>query len=253
MAVFGGRNNFYLAVGNHVNSLLTGLTLECPAGLHAGPDGRPALFYLITLFQYKENLPDFLAAEALCKRVDWKYALHLPLGFPGLEAAWLCAFRQWLLAEPRRGQNLQALLDRLVGVIPAAERPCVQVRTGDLLETVCQLSRLGILWAAIRQALRVLAGEQPEWLHAIGLPHWSERYRHHLETMIPAADFFSSLGSVLSIGADGAHLLRSISESGRPELAALPEVFRLQQVWEAQSEQASWKATRRNGACARCS
>jgi hypothetical protein len=43
-----------------------------------------ARLYLVTIFQYVETLPDQLARETIRKRIDWKYALHVPLNYPGL-------------------------------------------------------------------------------------------------------------------------------------------------------------------------
>ena len=48
--------------------------------------GRPAeapwRLALVTLFQFAEGLPDRQAAEAVRGRIDWKYALALPLAVP---------------------------------------------------------------------------------------------------------------------------------------------------------------------------
>ena len=48
------------------------------------PTGRaavwPSVLALVTLFQFLEDLPDREAARAVVVRLDWKYALHLPLG-----------------------------------------------------------------------------------------------------------------------------------------------------------------------------
>jgi Transposase domain (DUF772) len=53
------------------------------AGLYE-PTGRaavwPSVLALVTIFQFLEDLPDREAARAVAVRLDWKYALHLPLG-----------------------------------------------------------------------------------------------------------------------------------------------------------------------------
>src|SRR5690348_2641410 len=52
--------------------------------------GRPAeapwRLALVTLFQFAEGLPDRQAAEAVRGRIDWKYALALPLADPGFDS-----------------------------------------------------------------------------------------------------------------------------------------------------------------------
>lgn len=53
------------------------------------PDGRPAeapwRLALVTCFQFAEGLSDSQAADAVRSRIDWKYALSLPLDLPGFD------------------------------------------------------------------------------------------------------------------------------------------------------------------------
>ena len=71
--------------------------------------GRPALppwrLALVTILQFREDLPDRRAAEAVRARIDWKYLLGLELTDPGFDHSVLCEFRARLLegsAEERR-------------------------------------------------------------------------------------------------------------------------------------------------------
>jgi len=63
--------------------------------------GRPAeapwRLALVTLFQFAEGLPDRQAAEAVRGRIDWKYALALPLSDPGFDSTVLSEFRSRLV------------------------------------------------------------------------------------------------------------------------------------------------------------
>src|SRR4051812_7509057 len=43
----------------------------------------PSMLTLVTIFQFLEDLPDREAARAVAVRLDWKYALHLPVGYRG--------------------------------------------------------------------------------------------------------------------------------------------------------------------------
>src|SRR3712207_8851846 len=65
--------------------------------------GQPGLppwrLALVTVLQFRENLPDRQAAEAVRARIDWKYLLGLELTDPGLAHSVLCEFRSRLLAE----------------------------------------------------------------------------------------------------------------------------------------------------------
>jgi len=64
-------------------------------------EGKPALspvtVALVTVFQHLENLADRGAANAVRTRLDWKFALHLPLDDDGFDASVLCEFRMRLL------------------------------------------------------------------------------------------------------------------------------------------------------------
>src|SRR5918999_1877821 len=65
-------------------------------------DGQPGLppwrLALVTLMQFRENLADRQAAEAVRARIDWKYLLSLELTDPGFDFSVLCESRARLLA-----------------------------------------------------------------------------------------------------------------------------------------------------------
>jgi transposase len=75
--------------------------------------GQPGLapwrLALVTLLQFREDLSDRRAAEAVRARIDWKYLLGLELADPGFDASVLCEFRARLVA----GGAEERLLDRL--------------------------------------------------------------------------------------------------------------------------------------------
>lgn len=63
--------------------------------------GRPAetpwRLALITVMQFAEGLSDRQAAEAVRARIDWKYALGLPLTDAGFDYSVLSEFRARLI------------------------------------------------------------------------------------------------------------------------------------------------------------
>src|SRR4051812_32483684 len=69
--------------------------------------GRPACppwrLALVTLLQFREELSDRQAAEAVRARIDWKYLLDLELGDAGFDFSLLCDFRGRLLAGSAEG------------------------------------------------------------------------------------------------------------------------------------------------------
>ena len=46
------------------------------------PALSPALLALVTILQANEHCSDRVAVEMVRSRIDWKYALHLPLDYP---------------------------------------------------------------------------------------------------------------------------------------------------------------------------
>ncbi|HMN29800.1 MAG TPA: transposase [Caldilineaceae bacterium] len=79
-------------------------------------DGQPGLppwrLALVTILQFRENLPDRQAAEAVRARIDWKYLLGLELSDPGFDFSVLSEFRARLLAGGAEARLLAKLLER---------------------------------------------------------------------------------------------------------------------------------------------
>src|SRR5205809_7592565 len=67
-----------------------------PAWGHPGLS--PWWLALVTIMQFRENLADRQAAEAVRARIDWKYLLSLELTDPGFNFSVLSEFRDRLLA-----------------------------------------------------------------------------------------------------------------------------------------------------------
>jgi len=250
-AVFG-RSNFYLTTGDQANQLFDGLIYEDPTRWFQKSSRIMGMLYLITIFQFVETLPDHLAADALRKRIDWKYALHLPLTYPGLEAASFCKFRRWLLAERNGQQNLQTLLSRLSDVMDLTGKQYVSLQSSQVINVVCQFSRLAKIWEAFSQAMEALATKRPDWLLAASLPHWYQRYSYQHKDLNLRADDPERQILAQAIGADGIHLLEAISKAGDPQLADLDEILALREVWHEQFDLVDGNTAWRKNVCAGC-
>ena len=248
-----GKSNFYLVTGDQANHLFEGLNLEDPVGTLQLTPRTLAMFYLITIFQFIENLPDPLAANALQERIDWKYALHLPMNTPGVEARSLCEFRQILLVERINQAQLQLLLRRLSEVTDFTGKQGFNLEAIQVISGVCQTSRLAETWEALKQAMVILETRYSGWLIGVGLPHWYERYTNPQRAINLGTGRLKKHSLTHMIGADGFYLLKAISETGYPGLADLPEVLKLKQTWEEQYEQIEGKVLWRQAACKSCS
>ena len=97
-----GEGNPYRAIGDHLDEVFDDADFS---GLYAASEETvPAsLLAMVTIFQFVEGLSDLEAVAALRSRVDWKYALHLPLSYEGFDELALSEFRQ-RVAYQKRGQ-----------------------------------------------------------------------------------------------------------------------------------------------------
>jgi transposase len=251
-AIFG-RSNFYLAVGDQANCLFSGLHLISPAENIEKEERRLAILHLITIFQFIETLPDLLALDAVRERVDWKYALHLPLRYPFREAASFCEFRKWLMEDRARMINFQTLLARLSEVTERNGAQRLSLAAEQVIGSVCRTSRLAQIWDTMSQCLESLAIKRHDWLRVNSLPHWYDRYGPLSRDLNLRAECLEQEAFAQGVGADGFYLLEKISSGNAPELADLPEVQALGQVWSEQYEFDAGKVRWKKEACSRCS
>jgi hypothetical protein len=249
-AIFG-QSNFYLAAGDWANQQFSDLDLNHPYAVQRTASNLIVL-YLVTIFQHMETLPDHRASEALRKRVDWKYALHLPLNFPGLGFSSFCEFRQELLREPAHQQNLLILLANLADATRWEAYGYISQDPLQVIAEVCLVSRLEKIWETFSQALEALAACQPEWLLSISLPHWYERYSHPSRSPDLRAEHRELEASAQVIGSDGSYLLEMVSAANDLTLKKLSCVSNLEQVWREQFEIAAGKTGWKKDACAGC-
>lgn len=249
--IFGGEN-FYLVVGNLTGELFSGLSLDDQVSEISESTLRIAMLYLITIFQYMECLSDARAVKAIQKRVDWKYALHLSLDAPGVEFTSLCSFRRWLLERPARLEILQSLLTRLSGIFGATRGQSWSVPAEAVVESVCLLNRLEIIWQAFSQALNILAVRFPEWVGRINLPHWYARYGNNSKLEPLGLKHSAREDLAQSIGRDGAHLLKAISVSSISGVEDMREINILQRIWQEQFIQNGEEVIWRKSACSGC-
>lgn len=147
--------------------------------------GQPALapwrLALVTIMQYAENLTDRQAADAVCGRIDWKYALGLELGDPGFDFSVLSEFRSRLLA----GTSEKLLLDKMLhqfkdrGLLKAKG----QQRTDSthVLAAIRTLNRLESVAETMVHTLNILATVVPDWLKSWVPNEWFTRYEKRLD------------------------------------------------------------------------
>ena len=199
------------------------------------PAEAPGRLALAVVLQFVENLSDREAADAVRGRIDWKYALGLALTDPGFDHTVLSEFRTRLVAGKAELLLLDTLLQRLQeqGLVRARGRQ--RTDSTHVLAAVRVLNRLERVGETLRAALNELAAVAPEWLQALAPPAWYERYGRRVENYRLPKTEAARLDLAATIGADGQHLLAALdAATDRPELAQLPMVQILRQVWAAQ-------------------
>jgi transposase len=199
------------------------------------PAAAPGRLALAVVLQFVENLSDREAADAMRGRIDWKYALGLALTDPGFDHTVLSEFRTRLITGKVELLLLDTLLQRLQeqGLVKARGRQ--RTDSTHVLAAVRTLNRLERLGETLRAALNELATVMPDWLQAMAPAVWYERYGRRMENYRLPKTEAARQDLAATIGADGRQLLQAIdADTEQPELALLPVVQVLRQVWATQ-------------------
>ncbi len=202
---------------------------------HGQPAAAPGRLALAVVLQFMENLSDREAADAVRGRIDWKYALGLALTDPGFDHTVLSEFRTRLVMGDAGLLLLDSLLQRLQeqGLVKARGRQ--RTDSTHVLAAVRTLNRLERVGETLRAALNEVATVAPEWLQAIAPAAWYERYGRPVENYRLPKTETARQDLAATIGADGQQLLGVIAAATeQPELAQLPAVQVLRQVWATQ-------------------
>ena len=225
------REHLYLRIGDRLDLLCADVSWQDLSAL-GGQDVRTLFtMAMLTLFQFAEDVADRQAADALRTRLDWKYALHLPLDYPGLDPTRLAEFRQRITGHEVGERVLGCLLGRLdsVGLLGGSHKSGTDVRSA--LWAVEALNRIERAQMTMSLALEALAADEPEWLRRTGMPHWHARYGSRASGDRPPQQH-DRAAQLEAIGADMAHLLAIVRSSDRQDLLQWPEMVALQSLWE---------------------
>jgi transposase len=119
---------------------------------------------LVTILQALENLSDRQAAEIVRGRLDWKYALSLPLDDEGFDASILTDFRQRLLEHGVQDLLLEPILRvcREHGWLKAGGKQ--RSDSTFVLANVRRLSSLESVGESLRATLNELGEVAPDWV-----------------------------------------------------------------------------------------
>jgi transposase len=234
-AAFPRGNNPYMLIRDHLGMIYDDQDF---AALFP-PDGQPAeppVHLALTLvMQFCEGLTDDQAADAVRSRIDWKYALALPLDDPGFDASVLCEFRSRLIEGKAERLIFDTLLTLLrdQGLVKAKGRQ--RTDSTHVLASIHALNRLELVGETLRAALNRLAIVAPDWLLRWVPQPWVDRYAKQLtEYRLPASEA-ERTRLAEQIGTDGRELLKMLEQTlARAWAREDPAMLTLGQVWQQQ-------------------
>lgn len=203
--------------------------------------GRPAeapwRLALVTVMQAVEHLTDRQAAEMVRGRIDWKYALSLPLDDPGFDYTVLSQFRDRLLQADLTEKLLEPILKvaRRESWLKTTEQ---RTDSTHVLAAVRELSTVECVGETFRAALNDLAEQAPTWLAALAPDTWFERYVDRIDLQRVSKSHKKRVEWRDQLGKDGWMLLQAVRAVQAPQgLAQRPSVLLLDQVWQQHFEQ----------------
>ncbi len=200
------------------------------------PDGQPAIrpwrLALVTVMQFAENLTDRQAAEAVCDRLSWKYALSLPLNDTGFDYSVLSEFRQRLLDHEAAQRLLDVMLQHFAdgGWLKANGKQ--RSDSTHILTAVRHLNQLELVHETLRHAVNVLSVVAPEWLKAHVNVDWFEAYSQRTSNYLLPKPETERQAWAVGVGRDGLYLLEQIYHGDCDRhLRDLPAINILREVW----------------------
>ena len=224
----------YRVVGDGVNGFLS---LRDFADLYSQL-GRgaicPIVLSLITVFQFLENIPDRVAARWVVTRMDWKYALHLPLTWLGFDFSDLSNFRKRLLEHQAERLVFEKVLEwvRSLGFLKKYGKQ--RSDSTHILGCVERLSRLELVWETLRVVLCAMQGVAPEWYKEVIPAAFHEAYvKRQSDWRLSQEEVHTEMQKV---GSDGFWLLDHLNDSTPQSILGLAEVGTLRTVWDQQFE-----------------
>jgi transposase len=203
----------------------------------------PSLLALVTIFQFLEDLPDREAARQVVVRLDWKYALHLTVGYAGFDFSCLSYFRRRLLAHDESRLVFAAVLDRVRALGFLKKHGKQRTDSLGVVGAVRELSQVELLWEAVRLALRAVLVADPDWVERVVPAAFQTQYLERRSDYRLSAD--ERQAELLRVGQDAAWLLDRLAAADAAVLPGLAEVSSLATIWQQRYERVEGQVRRR--------
>jgi len=238
------KGNPYLTLRDHLGTIFQDDDFAALFPAWGYPGLPPWRLALVTLMQFRENLADRQAAEAVRARIDWKYLLSLELRDPGFDFSVLSEFRDRLLAGGAEDLLLDKLLERGRALGWLKTRGQQRTDSTHVLAAIRVLNRLELVAETLRAALNDVATIAPTWLQGVAPLAWYERYGKRIEETHLPREQAQRDAYVQTVGEDGYALLDALDAAEAPEgLRELPRIATLRQTWDHHYERCTEKTT----------
>ncbi len=188
----------------------------------------PVLLGLVTVLQMLEGLPDREAARCVVMRLDWRYALHLPMDYRGFDFTILSDYRMRLLKHGKERLIFDHLVKRCIELGLIKRRGKVRTDATHILGVVERLQQVELVTESLRMALADLEHVVPEWAQSTLPVAFRDLYRQPLNTYGMGKDEVHK--QLLQAGKDGFWLLKQIEQSAPEKARGLQAVAILRTV-----------------------
>lgn len=226
-------DNLYRQLGDKLANLIKDEDFAWMYSPLGGPGISPVILALVTVLQVMEKLPDRLAADMVRVRIDWKYALHLPLSWGGFCWTNLSHFRQRLIEHEAEYLVFDKLVQELVelGFIQRGGKQ--RTDSMSILGLVAQLSRLELVLETLRVVLAQIKQVDGGWLEKNVPISYLERYQTRKQS-------YKMTGEEIKVeleqaGAEGLWLLQQVGR-GSAVIQGLAKVKEMAEIWGQQFE-----------------
>ncbi|MCI0714181.1 MAG: IS1182 family transposase [Chloroflexi bacterium] len=222
-----GDDSVHQWLGEHVHEVVDEAALSQMYHRTGRGGINPVLMSIVLILQFLEDIPDRQAAHMAVMRLDWKYALRQELDWTGFDYSSLCNFRKRLYGHGQEMLIFESVL-RYLGEHGYVKYHKQRTDATHVLGMVETLSRLELVWETLRLAVGALLSTDAPWVLA-QLPasfvhsHTRRRSDYRLgQDQVATA--------LQQAGHDGFWVLAQLTQQGRADLAALPEVVMLKRV-----------------------
>src|SRR2546426_10901055 len=223
----------YLTLRDHLGTIFQDEDFAALFPAWGYPGLPPWRLALVTIMQFREQLSDRQAAEAVRARIDWKYLLGLELTDPGFDFSVLCEFRDRLLAGSAAALLLDKLLTRCRTMGLLTVRGQQRTDSTHVLAAIRVMNRLELVAETLRAALNAVATVAPDWLQAVTPLAWYERYSRRIEESRLPKDTAAREAYAQMVGEDGFQFLDALEAPDAPQEAReLPVIATLRRTWQ---------------------